>query len=95
MPDLLTIAQLKQVANSTPQPYAIQAQVDGAMEKQTQQGKPYFELRLTDGSESLLWRVVDSNPAFEAVRDLPPCPFNHSDRSAQIRRYGAGVRRGR
>jgi len=71
MPDQLTIAELKQVANSTPQPYAIQAQVDGALEKQTQQGKPYFELRLTDGSESLLWRVFDSNPAFEAVRQLP------------------------
>ena len=71
MPDQLTIAELKQVANSTPQPYAIQAQVDGAQEKQTQQGKPYFELRLTDGSESLLWRVFDSNPAFEAVRQLP------------------------
>ena len=71
MHDTLTIAELKQVANATPQPYAIQAQVDGWTEKQTQQGKPYFELRLTDGSESLLWRVFDSNTAFEAVRALP------------------------
>ena len=69
--DLLTIAQLKQVADASPQPYRIQAQVDNVTEKQTQQGKPYFELRLADGSESLLWRVFDSNPAFDAVRQLP------------------------
>ena len=69
--DLLTITQLKQVAGATPQPYRIQAQVDGLMEKQTQQGKPYFEMKLTDGAESILWRVFDSNPAFDAVRQLP------------------------
>lgn len=69
--DLLTITQLKQVAGATPQPYRIQAQVDGLMEKQTQQGKPYFELKLTDGTESIVWRVFDSNPAFDAVRQLP------------------------
>lgn len=69
--DLLTITQLKQVADTTPQPYRIQAQVDGLHEKQTQQGKPYFEMKLTDGTDSILWRVFDSNPAFDAVRQLP------------------------
>ena len=69
--DLLTITQLKQVAGATPQPYRIQAQVDGIAEKLTQQGKPYFELRLTDGHDNFLWRVFDSNHAFEAVRHLP------------------------
>ncbi len=69
--DLLTLTQLKQVANATPQPYRIQAQVDGVLEKQTQAGKPYFELRLTDGVESIIWRVFDGNPAFDAVRHLP------------------------
>lgn len=69
--DLLTITQLKQVADTNPQPYRIQAQVDGLHEKQTQQGKPYFEMKLTDGTDSILWRVFDSNPAFDAVRQLP------------------------
>ena len=69
--DLLTITQLKQVANTTPQSYRIQAQVDGVVEKQTQSGSPYFELRLTDGHESLLWRVFDNSPAFDAVKHLP------------------------
>lgn len=69
--DLLTITQLKQVANTTPQSYRIQAQVDGMVEKQTQAGSPYFELRLTDGHESLLWRVFDNSPAFDAVKHLP------------------------
>ena len=69
--DLLTIAQLKQVADATPQPYRIQAQADGVIEKQTQSGKPYFEVRLTDGTEAITWRVFDGSTVFDQVRELP------------------------
>ncbi len=69
--DLLTIAQLKQVADASPQPYRIQAQVDSLTEKQTQHGSPYFELKLADGTETLMWRVFDNNPAFDGIRHLP------------------------
>ena len=64
LPDLLTLAQLKQVANTQPQPYRVQAQVENTAEKQTQQGKPYYEVKLTDGEESLVWRVFDGSPLF-------------------------------
>jgi 3'-5' exoribonuclease len=69
--DLLTVAQLKQVAQATPQPYRIQAQADGIVEKQTQVGKPYFEVRLTDGTEAIIWRIFDGNSVFDQVRELP------------------------
>ncbi|MDB6118756.1 MAG: hypothetical protein JWO08_2537 [Verrucomicrobiaceae bacterium] len=64
LPDLLTLAQLKQVASTQPQPYRVQAQVENSSEKQTQQGKPYYEIKLTDGEESLIWRIFDGSPLF-------------------------------
>ena len=70
LPDLLTLAQLKQVANTQPQPYRVQAQVESAVEKQTQAGKPYYEVKLTDGEESLVWRVFDGSPLFLEAANL-------------------------
>lgn len=69
-PDLLTLAQLKQVANAQPQPYRVRAQVESTAEKQTQQGKPYFEIKLTDGEESLVWRVFDGSPLFQDAANM-------------------------
>jgi 3'-5' exoribonuclease len=69
-PDLLTIRQLKQVAGQQPQPYRIHAQVDTLTQKDTQQGKPYLEFKLTDGTESLTWRVFDGNPLFGGAAAL-------------------------
>ena len=63
-PDLLTLAQLRQVASPTGQPYRLHVQVDTRTEKTTSQGSPFLELRLTDASDSLLWRVFDNNPLF-------------------------------
>lgn len=68
--DLLTITQLKQVAGSSPQPYRIHAQVDGRSEKTTAQGSPFWEVRLVDAADSLLWRVFDNSPAFQKAREL-------------------------
>lgn len=68
--DLLTITQLKQVAGPTPQPYRIHAQVDGRMEKTTSQGSPFFEIKLADSTDSLVWRVFDNSPAFQQAREL-------------------------
>jgi len=70
LPDLLTLAQLKQVANMQPQPYRVQAQVESAVEKQTQANKPYYEVKLTDGEESLVWRVFDGSPLFLEAANL-------------------------
>lgn len=62
--ELLTIRQLKRVAGQQPQPYRAQAQVDGNAVKETAQGKPYHELKLTDATDSLTWRVFDGSPIF-------------------------------
>ncbi len=68
--DLLSISQLKQVAGPTPQPYRIHAQIDGKHEKTTSQGSPFWEAKLADATDSLVWRVFDNNPAFPKVREL-------------------------
>lgn len=68
--DRLTLRQLKQVAESQPQPYRIHAQVELNGTKDTSQGKPYRELKLNDGAESLVWRVFDGNPLFAEVESL-------------------------
>lgn len=62
--ELLTIRQLKRVAGPQSQPYRTQAQIDGNAVKETAQGKPYHELKLTDGTDSLTWRVFDGSPLF-------------------------------
>jgi 3'-5' exoribonuclease len=68
--ELLTLTQLKQVLNATPQPYRIHAQVDTFAEKQTSQGSPFLELKLADSGGSLVWRVFDNAPAFGSARQL-------------------------
>lgn len=69
-PDRLSITELRQVAAPSPQRYRIQAQVDGISQRQTAQGKPYFDVRLSDGAEPLVWRVFDNNPLFLEVGGL-------------------------
>jgi 3'-5' exoribonuclease len=68
--DLLTIAQLRSLAGPTVQPCRIQAQVDGVAQRQTSQGKPYFDVKLVDSTESLPWRVFDNNPLFLEIGQL-------------------------
>lgn len=68
--DLLTVRQLKTVAGPQPQPYRVHVQVEGNLVKETSQGKPYHEVKLTDGTESLVWRVFDGSPLFQEVQPL-------------------------
>ncbi|MES2598498.1 MAG: HD domain-containing protein [Verrucomicrobiota bacterium] len=70
LPDVITITQLRQIAGPTPQPYRIQVQVDNRTEKLTSSGNPFFEFKLADGGDSLLWRLFDSNPMFDEARSL-------------------------
>jgi hypothetical protein len=69
-PDLLTLLQLRQVANLSPQPYRVHVQVDSRADKQTSQGAPFFEIKLADAADSLLWRIFDNNPLFHDARSL-------------------------
>lgn len=68
--DLLTITQLRQVANQSPQPYRLHVQVESRLEKTTSAGSPFFEMKLVDAGDSLLWRVFDNNPQFHDVAKL-------------------------
>lgn len=71
-PERLSIRHLKQLAGPQPQTARIHAQVEARAQKDTAQGKPYHEIKLTDGTDSLTWRVFDGNPLFPAAAALTP-----------------------
>lgn len=68
--DLITITQLRQVANPTPQPYRLHLQVESRIEKATSSGSPFFEVKLVDAADSFIWRVFDNNPLFQDAAKL-------------------------
>ncbi len=68
--DLITITQLRQVANQAPQPYRLHVQVESRLEKTTSSGSPFYEVKLADAGDSLVWRVFDNNPHFREVAQL-------------------------
>lgn len=68
--DLITITQLRQVAGQSPQPYRLHVQVESRLEKTTSAGSPFFEVKLVDAADALLWRVFDNNPQFHDVAKL-------------------------
>lgn len=68
--DLITITQLRQVANQTPQPYRLHLQVESRLEKATSAGSPFFEVKLVDAADSFIWRVFDNNPLFQDAARL-------------------------
>lgn len=68
--DLLSLRQLKALAGPTPQPYRVHVQVELNTVKETSQGKPYHEIKLTDAGEAIPWRVFDGNPLFAEAAEL-------------------------
>lgn len=68
--DQLTLTQLRQVLDATPQPYRVHVQVDSFAEKQTSHGAPFLDVRLADSGGSMVWRVFDNAPAFASARQL-------------------------
>ncbi len=70
LPDLITLSQLKQVTGQVPQPYRIHAQIESRLEKNTSAGSPFYELKLVDAGDSMIWRVFDNNPLFHDVGAL-------------------------
>ncbi len=68
--DLISITQLRQVANQTPQPYRLHLQIESRLEKATSAGSPFFEVKLVDAADSLVWRIFDNNPLFQDAAKL-------------------------
>jgi 3'-5' exoribonuclease len=75
LPDLLTLADLRTVANAMLQPYRVHVQLDSVSERTTSTGSPYFEAKLADATDSLVWRLFDNNPCFHRLRELPRNAF--------------------
>jgi len=67
----LTLTELRQVLNATPQPYRVHVQIESRNDRTTSTGSPFVELRLADGGESLVWRVFDNGPMLAETRQLP------------------------
>ncbi len=68
--DLITITQLRQVANQTPQPYRLHLQVESRLEKATSAGSPFFEVKLVDAADAFIWRIFDNSPLFQDAAKL-------------------------
>lgn len=68
--ELVSITQLRQVAGQAPQPYRLHAQVESRLEKSTSAGSPFFEVKLADAADSLVWRIFDGSPLFQDVSRL-------------------------
>ncbi|OYW70666.1 MAG: hypothetical protein B7Z37_30040 [Verrucomicrobia bacterium 12-59-8] len=68
--ELISITQLRQVASQTPQPYRLHLQVESRIEKATSSGSPFFEVKLVDAADSLVWRIFDNNPLFQDASKL-------------------------
>jgi 3'-5' exoribonuclease len=68
--DLLTLAELRQVARAQPQSYRVRAQIDSRSERTTSQGSLFLELRLADGTETLPWRLFDNSPLWSQAPQL-------------------------
>lgn len=68
--DLITITQLRQIANQAPQPYRLHVQVESRIEKTTSSGSPFSEVKVVDAGDAFVWRVFDNNPLFQDVSKL-------------------------
>lgn len=69
-PDLVTIRDLKKLATPQPAVRRFLAQVEAALQKTSKAGKPYFEIRFTDGLDSHIVRAFDDTPQFAKAQAL-------------------------
>jgi 3'-5' exoribonuclease len=62
--DLLPISQIKRVAQESRVDARVHGQIESVTRKETREGKPYFELVLTDGEGKLNLKAWNDAPAF-------------------------------
>jgi 3'-5' exoribonuclease len=69
---LLTISELKKTCReSSPVEASLHAQIEKSAIKETSAGKPFRELLLRDGGDSMVLRAWSESEAFEATASLP------------------------
>ncbi len=73
--ELETLAGLRGRVGTSPLRLRVRAQVDTVNQRTTATGSPYLEARLVDATDSLLWRLFDSNPCFREAAELSPQAF--------------------
>jgi len=75
--ELLTIPALKRAVQAAPArtEARVHAQVQGLTEKQTRDGKPFWELVLADAEAKLTLRAWNDSPNFSVCSELPPGEF--------------------
>jgi len=69
-PQQATIAEVRAASQSSPLAAAVHAQIDELTRKDSAAGKPYWELKLRDATDSLVLRAWNDTPAFEACETL-------------------------
>ncbi len=67
---LLAISVLRAKARDGTVPARVRAQVDEALRKEDRNGKPFYELRLRDGTDVFSLKAWNSSPAFAACEEL-------------------------
>ena len=73
---LLTISDLKKAAREvSPVEVIVHAQIEKSSLKETSAGKPFREVILRDGADSMVLRAWNDSEAFEATSTLPPGEF--------------------
>jgi 3'-5' exoribonuclease len=65
-----TISQLRAASLSAPQSSKVWGQADSLVKKDSANGKPYWELKLRDGGDSLMLRAWSDTEAFRACEKL-------------------------
>jgi 3'-5' exoribonuclease len=73
---LLSISELKKAAReASPVEAMVHAQIEKSSLKETSAGKPFREVVLRDGADSMVLRAWNDTEAFEATSSLPPGEF--------------------
>src|SRR5262245_62115175 len=65
-----TISQIRTEARAGTLGARLHAQVEDIVRKEDRNGKPYFELRLRDGSDSLSLKAWNSSPNFTSCEEM-------------------------
>jgi 3'-5' exoribonuclease len=73
--DLISIAELRALAAGGRAEARIHGQVESVRQKETRDGKPYFELTLTDASQRATLRAWSDSPAFDFCARRRPGEF--------------------
>lgn len=92
--DSHSISSLKRAALEGRVDGRLPAQIEALARKETRDGKPFFEVALTDGEERLVLRAWSDSPAFALCQELAPGAFVEvSGEFAHSTAYGVESRR--